>query len=160
MNGTMFNYYFNCKRQLWLSTNKLNLEQNSEDALIGKEIHKLLDNGKNTEIELDSIKIDKMTDDYVIEVKKSVSNLEGTIMQLKYYLYVLDNYDIHKVGKIRIIEKDSTYKTIKIEYDNSVKVEVEDIKKEIEKIINSDKIPNVKNNSSCKKCAYYEYCYI
>jgi len=42
INGTMINYYFLCKRKLWLSSNRINLEQNSEEVQIGKEIHEQL----------------------------------------------------------------------------------------------------------------------
>ena len=31
---------------------------------------------------------------------------------------------------------------------------------EIEDLLEQDKIPPVLNSGSCKKCAYYEYCYI
>ncbi len=161
MNGTLINYYYFCKRHLWLSFNRFNLEDNSEDVQIGKVLHEELDNHKNTEIEIDGIKIDKLTKDYVIEVKKSESNIESSIFQLKYYLYVLDSYNIHKNGKLKIIEKDKNTKEIKIEYNNSVKQEVEDTIKNIEMIVKSNQIPSIpKDIKKCKKCSYYEYCFI
>lgn len=161
MNGTLINYYFHCKRQLWLSYNKINLESNSEDVLIGKELHNELNKSKNTEIELDGVKIDKLTDDYVIEVKKSDSNIKASIMQLKYYLYILNSYNIKKDGKLKIIEKDKTTRDIKIKYDKKVEQEVKDTIIEIEKIINNSTIPTInKDVKKCKKCSYYEFCWI
>lgn len=161
MNGTFMQYYIFCKRKLWLSFNRFNLEDNSEDVQIGKVLHKELDNHKNTEIEIDGIKIDKLTKDYVVEVKKSESNIEASIFQLKYYLYILDLYNIHKNGKLKIIEKDKNTKEIKIEYNNSVKQEVEDTIKNIEMIVKSNQIPSIpKDIKKCKKCSYYEYCFI
>lgn len=161
MNGTLINYYFHCKRQLWLSYNKINLELNSEDVLIGKELHNELNKSKNTEIELDGVKIDKLTDDYVIEVKKSDSNIEASIMQLKYYLYILNSYNIKKDGKLKIIEKDKTTRDIKIKYDKKVEQEVKDTIIEIDKIINNSTIPTInKDVKKCKKCSYYEFCWI
>lgn len=161
MNGTLINYYYICKRKLWLSYNKINLESNSEDVLIGKELHNELNKSKNTEIELDGIKIDKLTDDYVIEVKKSDSNIEASIMQLKYYLYILNSYNIKKDGKLKIIEKDKTTRDIKIKYDKKVEKEVKDTIIEIEKIINNSIIPPInKDIKKCKKCSYYEFCLI
>lgn len=161
MNGILMQYYYFCKRKLWLSFNRFNLENNSEDVQIGKILHEELDNHKNTEIEIDGIKIDKLTKDYVVEVKKSESNIEASIFQLKYYLYVLDLYNIHKNGKLKIIEKDKNTKEIKIEYNNSVKQEVEDTIKNIEMIVKSDQIPSIyKDIKRCKKCSYYEYCFI
>ena len=161
MNGTLINYYYICKRKLWLSYNKINLESNSEDVLIGKELHNELNKSKNTEIELDGIKIDKLTDDYVIEVKKSDSNIQASIMQLKYYLYILNSYNIKKDGKLKIIEKDKTTRDIKIKYDKKVEKEVKDTIIEIEKIINNSTIPSLnKDIKKCKKCSYYEFCWI
>ena len=161
MNGTLINYYYICKRKLWLSYNKINLESNSEDVLIGKELHNELNKSKNTEIELDGIKIDKLTDDYVIEVKKSDSNIKASIMQLKYYLYILNSYNIKKDGKLKIIEKDKTTRDIKIKYDKKVEKEVKDTIIEIEKIINNSTIPSInKDIKKCKKCSYYEFCWI
>lgn len=161
MNGTLINYYYICKRKLWLSYNKINLESNSEDVLIGKELHNELNKSKNTEIELDGIKIDKLTDDYVIEIKKSDSNLKASIMQLKYYLYILNSYNIKKDGKLKIIEKDKTTRDIKIKYDKKVEKEVKDTIIEIEKIINNSTIPSInKDIKKCKKCSYYEFCWI
>ena len=161
MNGTLINYYYYCHRRLWLSYNKINLESNSEDVLIGKELHNELNKSKNTEIELDGIKIDKLTDDYVIEVKKSDSNIKASIMQLKYYLYILNSYNIKKDGKLKIIEKDKTTRDIKIKYDKKVEKEVKDTIIEIEKIINNSIIPPInKDIKKCKKCSYYEFCLI
>ena len=161
MNGTLINYYYICKRKLWLSYNKINLESNSEDVLIGKELHNELNKSKNTEIELDGIKIDKLTDDYIIEIKKSDSNLKASIMQLKYYLYILNSYNIKKDGKLKIIEKDKTTRDIKFKYDKKVEQEVKDTIIEIKKIINNSTIPSInKDIKKCKKCSYYEFCWI
>ena len=32
--------------------------------------------------------------------------------------------------------------------------------KEIEKLIEQEKTPEVEKDNKCKKCAYYEYCYL
>lgn len=48
--GTLINYYFHCKTQLWLHANRINLEDNSEDVRIGKVLHEINESkGKNTE---------------------------------------------------------------------------------------------------------------
>jgi len=71
--GTLINYYFHCKTQCWLFANKINLEDNSEDVRIGKVLHEINEEkSDNTEIEIENIKIDKLTKDYLVEVKKSV----------------------------------------------------------------------------------------
>ena len=46
---------------------------------------------------------------------------------------------------------------------NSLEIRINDIdkrEKKIEKLLEADELPEVINKSGCKKCAYYEYCYI
>ena len=65
VNGTLMNYYFHCKRQCFLHGNRINLENNSENVKIGKALHEAkLSDGKNTELEIDNIKIDKISAEY------------------------------------------------------------------------------------------------
>ena len=49
--GSLINYYFHCKRQCYLSGNRLNLEDNSEVVKIGSAIHEQkLKGAKNSEV--------------------------------------------------------------------------------------------------------------
>ena len=75
--GTLINYYYHCKRQCWLFYNNVNMEDNSEDVHLGKILHELKNTGKNSEIAIDSIKIDKITDKYITETKKSDADTEA-----------------------------------------------------------------------------------
>ncbi len=161
INGTLINYYFHCRRQCYLHGNKLNLEDNSELVKIGKAIHEEKAKGKNSEIEIDNIKIDKLSKEYVTEVKKSDADIEAATWQLLYYLKVLKEKGIVRKGKLEIIEKNKTEKSIvMVELNEKEENELEYYIQEIEKMINSDKIPERLDKSTCKKCAYYEYCYI
>ena len=97
MNGTIINYYFHCKRQCYLFANKLNFEDNSELVKIGKEIHlNKSENKKNSEIKIDNIVVDKITDKYLVEIKKSDADKEAARWQLYYYLYILKKKGIVK----------------------------------------------------------------
>ncbi|KXA04214.1 Dna2/Cas4 domain-containing protein, partial [Clostridium perfringens] len=59
------------------------------------------------------------------------------------------------------IEKNKTKKkTLVIELTEENEKELEGIVKNIEELILEEEIPNVINEPKCKKCAYYEYCYI
>ena len=71
INGTLINYYFHCKRQCYLHGNRLNMEDNSEQVKIGKAIHEeKAVNKSNSEIAIDNIRLDKLTKEYLTEVKK------------------------------------------------------------------------------------------
>ena len=102
--GTLINYFFHCKTQAWLHANRINLEDNSEDVRIGKVLHEISEERVN-EVSLENIKVDKITKDYIIEVKKSDSDLEAAKWQLLFYLYKLKQKGIVKKGRLEIFEK-------------------------------------------------------
>lgn len=162
INGTLINYYFHCKRQCYLHGNRLNLEDNSENVKIGKAIHEeRSERGKNTEITIDNIKLDKLTTEYLVEVKKSDADVTAATWQLMYYLKVLKSKGIERKGKLEFIEKNkSDKKIVIIELDEENEIKLDKYVKEIEELISNDKIPETLNKGKCKKCAYYEYCYI
>ncbi|MBU5268916.1 CRISPR-associated protein Cas4 [Clostridium sporogenes] len=161
VNGTLINYYFHCKRQCWLHGNRINLEDNSQDVKIGKAIHEVKkEKGKQTEISIDNIKIDKITKDYLTEVKKSDSDIEAAKWQVLLYLKVLKDKGIERKGKLEFIEKNKSKSTIIIELDENNLSELEDVIKNIKNLLIQENPPEVINEPKCKKCAYFEYCYI
>lgn len=160
--GTLINYYIHCKRQCWLHGNRINLEDNSEAVKIGKAIHEIKEQeSKNTEIEIDHIKIDKLTKDYLVEVKKSDADIEAVTYQTLYYLKVLKQKGIDRKGKIEFVEKNkSKNKIIYVELTEQEEEKLAQIEEEIKQLLDGE-IPKVTHKvAKCKKCAYYEYCYI
>ncbi|GAA0769918.1 CRISPR-associated protein Cas4 [Clostridium subterminale] len=162
VNGTLINYYFHCKRQCWLHGNRLNLEDNSEVVKIGKAIHEeKAEQGKNTELTIDNVKIDKLTNEYLVEVKKSDADVEASKWQLLLYLKILKGKGIDRKGKLEFVEKNkSKNKTLYVELDEESETKLDNVVKSIEDLINMEEIPSAINKPTCKKCAYYEYCYI
>ena len=162
INGTIINYYFHCKRQCYLHGNRLNMEDNSEQVKIGKAIHEeRAENKNNTEIAIDNIRLDKLTKEYLTEVKKSDADAEAAKWQLLYYLKVLKTKGVIRKGKLEFAEKNKKdKKIIIIELTDEVEKELDKYIDEIEQLLNQDRIPECINRSTCKKCAYYEYCYI
>ncbi|HBA04646.1 MAG TPA: CRISPR-associated protein Cas4 [Clostridium sp.] len=162
VNGTLINYYFHCKRQCWLHGNRLNLEDNSEVVKIGKAIHEeKAEQGKNTELTIDNVKIDKLTNEYLVEVKKSDADVEASKWQLLLYLKILKGKGIDRKGKLEFVEKNkSKNKTLYVELDEESEIKLDSVVKTIEDLIWNEEIPSTINKPTCKKCAYYEYCYI
>lgn len=161
VNGTLMNYYIHCPRQCYLHAHRLNLENNSEDVKVGKALHesKYL-NDANAEIAIDNIRLDKLTKEYLTEAKKSDADVEASRWQLIFYLYKLKEKGIERKGKLEFIQKNKEKKTIIIELDNQLETELLIKITEIEKILKSEQVPSVIEKKHCKKCAYYEYCYI
>lgn len=161
VNGTLINYFIHCKRQCYLFGNRINLEDNSENVKIGKILHEERAQKDNTEIAIENIKLDKLTKEYLTEVKKSDADIEASKWQLLLYLKILKDKGIIRKGRLEFIEKKKLMKkTIILE----LTPEIEDLLNKhiqaIENLLISDNVPPVLNKAICKKCAYYEYCYI
>lgn len=159
--GTVINYYFHCKRQCYLFSNRINLEDNSEDVKIGKILHeiKALDNN-NSELKIENISVDKITDKYVIELKKSDSDIKAARMQVLLYLKKLEEKGIKRDGKLMFSERNNKEKVDIITLNDKTRLELDTCIKDIEILQNSEVVPEPKLIKGCKKCAYYEYCYL
>lgn len=96
-----------------------------------------------------------------MEIKKSDADIEACKWQLLYYLKILKDKGIERKGKLEFIEKNKTdRKIIFIELNEEIEKELNEHISKIEELLSKDELPTVINKSACKKCAYYEYCYI
>lgn len=158
--GTLINYYFHCKRQCWLLGNRINLEDNSEDVHIGRILHEIRED-KVREIAIENIKVDKITEEYIVEFKKSDADIEASKWQLLLYIQILKSKGINKRGKLEFYEKKKqNKKIIYVDLNEEKEKELEKLKEDIIGLINNEIAPIPINEAQCGKCAYYEYCYI
>lgn len=161
VNGTLINYFFHCKRQCYLHGNRINMEDNSEEVKIGKALHEERDTQDNTEIALGNIRLDKLTQEYLTEVKKSDADVEAAKWQLLFYLKVLKEKGIERKGRLEFVEKgNKNKKVLYFELTDDIENSLEKYIQQIEELLEKPDIPEVLNKASCKKCSYYEYCYI
>lgn len=159
--GTLINYYFHCKTQCWLHANRLNLEDNSEDVRIGKVLHEISEEkAKKAEVKIDNVKIDKITKEYLVELKKSDSDPEAVKWQVLLYLYKLKQKGIERKGKIEYHEKSTTTKSEILELNEENEKELLSVLDAISQLVDTNVPPPPKFENKCKKCAYYEYCFI
>lgn len=161
--GTLINYFVHCRRQCWLAGNYITLEDESELVHIGKALHEeKLRNPETTELSVGRIKIDKISQDYVTEVKKSDADYEAVKWQLLYYLLVLEQKGIYRKGRIEFIEKNKSERKIyTLELDDEERKELEKMSREARALI-AERIPPEaprKALSKCIKCAYRGYCF-
>ena len=160
ISGMMFYYYFVCKRKLWFFANEIQMESENEDVIIGKLIdensysrelkHVLIDNTVN----IDFIKEWKI----LHELKKQKSIEEAGIWQLKYYIYFLRKRGIN-IEK-GILDYPKLKKREEIFLTEEDEKRIEEILLEIREIVNLKLPPKLEKLKICKKCAYFEYCYI
>lgn len=158
--GVMIYYYFICHRKLWYFCNEINMEQNSELVSIGKVLDETTYNRENKSILIDdTINIDFIKNGAVLhEVKKTKSIEDAGIWQLKYYMFYLEQRGVKnisaKIDYPLIRESKEIYLE---EEDRDI---LRNIEKNIEEIIKEDKPPKVMNDKMCKKCAYFDLCYV
>lgn len=161
--GTHVNYYIICSTKLWLFTHQLSMESQSQNVKIGKFIHETSYSREKKDVIIDNkIGIDFIREGdklIVCEVKKSKRMEKAHRYQLYYYLYYLQ-----KVKGIENVEGRILYPTRKetetIAFDEEIIGEIERVLKEIRKITSLPAPPKPIYKKYCRKCAYFEFCWV
>lgn len=161
--GTHFNYYYVCKRKLWLFANGINMEHSSELVAEGKLIHETAypqRSERYEELEIDGCKIDfyDARNRVVHEIKKSDKVEKAHEWQVKYYLFVLESNGIE--GATGILEYPTLRQTERVELTDDDREAITKMKTEITRIIEAENCPPVINAKLCRNCSYYEFCYV
>ena len=92
------------------------------------------------------------------EVKKTKSIEEAGIWQIKYYMYYLEQREVKNIkAKIDYPLLRETKEIILEEEDRKV---LQNVIKNIEEISNQEKVPSKIESTICKKCAYFDLCYV
>lgn len=156
----MINYYFICERKLWYFVNKINMEHNSELVEMGKLVDENSYGRERKSILIDEmINIDFLKDWKIIhEVKKSRKLDIAGKWQLKYYIWVLRNKGVN-IEK-GILDYPLLRKREEIYLDETEEQELIELLEKVREVINRELPPKVINKAFCKKCSYYELCYI
>ena len=158
--GVMIYYYFICQRKLWYFANEINMEQNSELVSIGKTIDETSYKREKKSILIDNtINIDFIKDGAVLhEVKKTKAIEEAGIWQLKYYMYYLKQKGLETLeAKIDYPLLRQTKEIVLEKEDVEI---IENVIKNIQEIVTKEKPPEVIKEKICKKCPYYDLCYV
>jgi len=164
MQGVYIDYYFHCKRQLWLYAKNIRMEHTSEDVEIGKFISENTYDRKIHEIYLSDCDNNEGVIDFmdkkrkiIHEVKKSKKMEDLHIWQIKYYIYLLENLGVNGIkGEI---DYPKIKKIIKVEFSDKDKNDIQSIINEINRILKMQLPPPIINEPYCKRCSYYEFCY-
>ena len=160
--GTHISYLHTCERKLWLFSNGIQMEHNSEIVAEGKLIAETtyLDRArKYTELAIEGIKIDfyDAKNKVVHEVKKSDKVEKAHLSQVKYYLYVLNKNGIDTLSAI--IEYPKLEQRETVNWDESFITDCEQWITDTKLIVDSEFCPALKKLGICKSCSYYEFCY-
>lgn len=158
--GLMVYYYFICQRRLWYFINEISMEQNSELVSIGKLLDETSYTREKKGILIDNtINIDFVKSGTVLhEVKKTKSIEEAGIWQLKYYMYYLEKREIKNISaKIDFPLLKETKEITLEENDREI---LENVIEDINQISKKEKPPEKIDSKICKKCSYFDLCYV
>ncbi len=159
--GTHINYYFVCKRKLWLFANNIQMEQTNDLVYEGKLIHEESypqRSAKYEEIQISGIKVDYYDpkNKVIHEVKKSNKVENAHLWQLKYYIYIFEKVGIERVTGI--LEYPKLRQTEEVILSLRDIEEIKAIENDVLQIIEG-KAPEIKKKKICKRCAYYDFCF-
>lgn len=160
--GTHFNYYLICHRKLWLFANGINMESTSDLVTEGKLLHEHSYSQRSErfqEVEIEGIKIDYFdkANNCIHELKKSDKLEEAHVLQLKYYLYILESKGV--TGVSGLLEYPKLRKTMEIYLTDADRKLMHEYQEHIMQIINRKTAPERRKKSICRKCSYYDFCY-
>lgn len=161
--GTHIAYLHTCHRKLWLFANGIQMEHNSDIVAEGKLIAETtyLDRArKYTELAIEGIKIDfyDAKNKVVHEVKKSDKVEHAHKAQVIYYLYVLHKNGIHE--PTAILEYPRLKQREAFDWDDDFINQARKWEAKVTEIVSAENCPELIHKSICKKCAYYELCYV
>lgn len=163
LTATHINYFFICRRKLWLFANGIRMEHTSdivaEGKLIGETTYPQRPE-KYTEIEIGGSKIDfyDAKNKVVHEIKKSDKAEEAHEWQVKYYLWLLAQNGVE--GATGILEYPRLRETKEVRLTSPDESYLQSAMAQIRAIVESESCPPVINAKICKSCSYYDFCYI
>ncbi len=150
--GTLIKNFFHCKRQAYLFYYALNFR--SDIIRVGEIMH---EEQNSKELVFEKIKIDDIKGEYLVEYKKTSSNLEGTRFQVLWYL----KYFYEKNVPLKGLIKDLTYnQEYVVEFNENSKKALNKVINEIKSVLKGGIPKRLTKKKFCKECSFFDYCWV
>ena len=158
--GLMVYYYEVCKRKLWYFVNEIQLEENNSNVILGKLLEENTYTRDEKKINIDGvINIDFIRSKKVLhEIKKSNSIEPASLLQVQYYLYYLEKKGL--VGLKGILDYPLLKQTVEVNLTDKDRENLDNIIIGIKEILRKGSPPALEKNGICKKCAYFDLCFV
>ena len=158
--GLMVYYYEVCKRKLWYFVNEIQLEENNSNVILGKLLEENTYTRDEKKINIDGvINIDFIRSKKVLhEIKKSNSIEPASLLQVQYYLYYLEKKGL--VGLKGILDYPLLKQTVEVNLTDEDRENLDNIIIGIKEILRKESPPALEKNGICKKCAYFDLCFV
>ena len=158
--GLMVYYYEVCKRKLWYFANEIQLEENNSNVILGKLLEENTYIRDEKKINIDGvINIDFIRSKKILhEIKKSNSIEPASLLQVQYYLYYLEKKEL--IGLKGILDYPLLKKTVEVNLINKDRENLDNIIIGIKEILGKESPPILEKKNICKKCAYFDLCFV
>ena len=160
--GVKINYFYHCKRQLWFFSKFITMEHTSDYVMVGKLINQLSFSTITKDLLIDDkIRIDfvyKKNKVVINEIKKSNKFKIAHIFQLLYYLWYFKN--VKGVNAEGLIRYPKLKKIEKVKLTKENEFEIFKVIQKINKLTSLPTPPKPIKKPFCKKCSYYELCFV
>ena len=158
--GLMVYYYEVCKRKLWYFVNEIQLERNNSNVILGKLLEENTYTRDEKKINIDGvINIDFIRSKKVLhEIKKSNSIEPASLLQVQYYLYYLEKKGL--IGLKGILDYPLLKQTVEVNLTDKNRENLDNIIIGIKEILRKESPPALEKNGICKKCAYFDLCFV
>ena len=158
--GLMVYYYEVCKRKLWYFINEIQLEENNSNVILGKLLEENTYTRDEKKININGIiNIDFIRSKKILhEIKKSNSIEPASLLQVQYYLYYLEKKGL--IGLKGILDYPLLKKTVEVNLTDKDRENLDNIIIGIKEILRKESPPTLEKISICKKCAYFDLCFV
>ena len=158
--GLMVYYYEVCKRKLWYFVNEIQLEENNSNVILGKLLEENTYTRDEKKINIDGvINIDFIRSKKVLhEIKKSNSIEPASLLQVQYYLYYLEKKGL--IGLKGILDYPLLKQTVEVNLTDEDRENLDNIIMGIKEILRKESPLTLEKKSICKKCAYFDLCFV
>ncbi|MEJ6468473.1 CRISPR-associated protein Cas4 [Fusobacterium nucleatum] len=158
--GLMVYYYEVCKRKLWYFVNEIQLERNNSNVILGKLLEENTYTRDEKKINIDGvINIDFIRSKKVLhEIKKSNSIEPASLLQVQYYLYYLEKKGL--IGLKGILDYPLLKQTVEVNLTDKNRENLDNIIIGIKEILRKESPPALEKKGICKKCAYFDLCFV
>jgi len=158
--GLMVYYYEVCKRKLWYFVNEIQLEENNSNVILGKLLEENTYTRDEKKINIDGvINIDFIRSKKILhEIKKSNSIEPASLLQVQYYLYYLEKKGL--VGLKGILDYPLLKQTVEVNLTDGDRENLDNIIIGIKEILRKESPPILEKKGICKKCAYFDLCFV
>ena len=158
--GLMVYYYEVCKRKLWYFINEIQLEENNSNVILGKLLEENTYTRDEKKINIDGvINIDFIRSKKILhEIKKSNSIEPASLLQVQYYLYYLEKKGL--IGLKGILDYPLLKQTVEVNLTDKDRENLDNIIIGIKEILRKESPPTLEKISICKKCAYFDLCFV